>query len=243
MVKPFCCLWTPSHTEHHVKGGGGSCHLGHKGHNYYFPSWEHNACGQQEQLLLALLNTAPCLYFPSFPLHSLKSNGQSASVLLASSLTILASHIQNIHTRKYTVKCMHTWTQQVQTHLRGVPKSFRSGRPDTETQETIGCQWGPWARHISPSWACWLLNCCCVGCFTRHRNKSPSGSPSSFVDKKKWAGIIQSQDGRVADRQREERNGTDLFKRRVLVTTIRPWVLFWKFFRQRHGKTYEKELF
>lgn len=101
-----------------------------------------------DQLLVALFNTAQCLFFHPF-LRSLKSNGHVASTLPTSSLTIAP----NIHTHSLTYSTVHAHINtQIQIHLRGVPKSFRSGRPDSESQETIGCQKGPWARlsHISP---------------------------------------------------------------------------------------------
>lgn len=65
-----------------------------------------------------------------------------------------SSRIQRKNTHTHTYTHMHWEYTRPQKHtLWGVPKSFRSGRPDTETQETIECQRGPWARHVSSSCA------------------------------------------------------------------------------------------
>ena len=109
------------------------------------------------------------------------------------------------HTHKYMqCKSVHAHIQtQIQIH-GGVSKSFRSGRPDTETQETIGCQKGPWAclTHIS--------QLCAIACGTvvasavlQSTETTPYLVPPLPLLTRKWAGIILSQDGHVAiDRER-----------------------------------------
>lgn len=97
----------------------------------------------------------------------------------------------------------HIYTQ-LQPHLwRGAQKFpvRKAGRRNTGNNWVSEKSLGPSQSHFPILGHC-LLSCCCVRCFTGDRNNSPSGSPSSFVDKK-WVGIILSQDGSVVDTQRE----------------------------------------
>lgn len=96
--------------------------------------------------------STPCLSFLSF--HPFKKKQQACcqgtSCIFTNKYTI--AHIRNTKVQSTVRAHINKHTQMF---LWGVPKSFRSGKSDTETQETIGCQRGPWARfsHISPSWS------------------------------------------------------------------------------------------
>lgn len=80
---------------------------------------------------------------------------------------------------------MHTHIYTQIQPLWGGPQKFpvrKAGRRNTGNNWVSEKSLGPSQSHFQIQGHC-LLSCCCVGRLTGDRNNSPSGSPSSFVDK------------------------------------------------------------
>lgn len=164
-------------------------------------------------MLAVLFNTAQCLSFLSLPTLFKKQWAfcQCTSCIFSNNPTSPSHPKTHTHTQTYSPVHAHTNTQ-IQTHLWGVPKRFRSGRLDTETQETIGCQKGPWAclSHISRPCAIAYWAVVTLAVLQSTETNLHLVPPLPLLTKK-WAGISLSQDGRVVDTQRE---------------MLRPWTLW-----------------